>query len=210
MTQKNDVRRPDAGEPLRVWVIADDPVVKSAIETKIFGHRGRPPGIQSSPTEAAAHVAILDLGPATAPGAPPKLDLLTRVDRMKLPVVVLVDNGAHARAAAARGARGVVRRLAEPERVEAALNAVSAGLTVLDFALAPSQAEGEGVQPLTPREREVLELVATGASNRRIAKRLGISEHTAKFHVNGILVKLGAGTRTEAVTIAARRGLLML
>lgn len=210
MTQKNDVRRPDAGEPLRVWVIAEDPVVKSAIETKLFATKGRGPGMQVALTEAAAHVAVLDLGPAIAPGAPPKLDALVRLDRMKLPVVVLVDNGAHARAAAARGARGVVRRMADPERVEAALGAVAAGLTVLDFALAPSQSETEGGPPLTPREREVLELVATGASNRRIAKRLGISEHTAKFHVNGILVKLGASTRTEAVTIAARRGLLML
>ena len=54
------------------------------------------------------------------------------------------------------------------------------------------------------------ELLVQGLSNRRIAKRLGISEHTAKFHVNGILLKLGAGTRTEAVVQAARRGLIAL
>lgn len=210
MTQRNDVRRPDAGEPLRVWVIADDPIVRSAIEAKLFAIRGRGLGVHVAPTEAVAHVAILDLGPAAAPGAPPKLDALARLERMRLPVLVLVDNGAHGRAAAARGARGVVRRTADPERVDAALTAVAAGLTVLDFALMPSTAESGDGQSLTPREREVLELVAEGCSNRRIAKRLGISEHTAKFHVNGILVKLGAGTRTEAVTLAARRGLLML
>ena len=63
---------------------------------------------------------------------------------------------------------------------------------------------------LSPREAEVLALLAEGAPNKVIARRLDISVHTAKFHVNGILVKLGAGTRTEAVVIAARRGLVML
>jgi DNA-binding NarL/FixJ family response regulator len=63
---------------------------------------------------------------------------------------------------------------------------------------------------LTPREAEVLSLMAEGLSNKLIADRLRISEHTAKFHVNAILNKLGAETRTEAVVLAARRGLLML
>lgn len=210
MTQKNEIRRPDVGEPLRVWVVAEDPLARASLEQKLFLARGRAALVQSAPTESAAHVAVLDLGPAPALGAPPAADALGRLDRLRLPVVALVDNAAHARAASARGARGVVRRGAEPERIEAALAAVSAGLSVVDHALVPGSAESPDTQPLTPREREVLELVATGCSNRRIAKRLGISEHTAKFHVNGILVKLGAGTRTEAVTIATRRGLLML
>jgi two-component system, NarL family, nitrate/nitrite response regulator NarL len=63
---------------------------------------------------------------------------------------------------------------------------------------------------LTPREAEVLNLLAEGLSNKLVADRLKISEHTAKFHVNAILTKLGAETRTEAVVLAARRGLLML
>jgi two-component system, NarL family, nitrate/nitrite response regulator NarL len=64
--------------------------------------------------------------------------------------------------------------------------------------------------PLTPREMEVLQLVAEGLTNRRIAGRLGISEHTAKFHVNAILGKLGASSRSEAVAQAARLGLVLL
>jgi len=62
--------------------------------------------------------------------------------------------------------------------------------------------------PLTPREREILELMADGANNRIIASRLAISRHTVKFHVAAILAKLGAGTRTEAVALALRGGLL--
>lgn len=63
---------------------------------------------------------------------------------------------------------------------------------------------------LTPREREVLELLAEGASNKTIARRLGISVHTAKFHVGSLLDKLDASGRTDAVTHAARRGVIEL
>ena len=66
------------------------------------------------------------------------------------------------------------------------------------------------IEHLTPREREVLELVAEGLSNRAIAERLGNSEHTVKFHVSSLLGKLGAATRAELVGIAIRRGLIMI
>jgi len=62
--------------------------------------------------------------------------------------------------------------------------------------------------PLTSREREILEMIAEGANNRIIASRLGISRHTVKFHVASILVKLDAESRTEAVAVALRGGLL--
>jgi DNA-binding NarL/FixJ family response regulator len=65
-------------------------------------------------------------------------------------------------------------------------------------------------EPLTARELEVLQLLAQGLPNKLIAARLHISEHTAKFHVSSIMLKLGAASRTEAVTSAARRGLLIL
>ena len=67
-----------------------------------------------------------------------------------------------------------------------------------------------GPAPLTPRELEVLAAMADGASNKAIARRLGISFHTAKFHVAAILAKLNADSRTEAVTTAAQLGLVML
>lgn len=110
-----------------------------------------------------------------------------------------------------------------PETDSAALTAavrgVAQGLTVVDPALLATLSVlpqepiepgpgGELGEPLTPRERQVLELVAEGLPNKAIARELGISEHTAKFHVGSILAKLGAGSRTEAVTLATRRGLL--
>ena len=66
------------------------------------------------------------------------------------------------------------------------------------------------VQALTPREVQVLAMLAEGHGNKTIAWKLGISEHTAKFHVASILSKLNAGTRTEAVTLGIRRGLIMV
>ena len=66
------------------------------------------------------------------------------------------------------------------------------------------------VEPLTPREQQVLELLAEGLPNKAIAARLGISDQTVKFHVASIAAKLGATNRTEAVRLALRRGLLTL
>jgi len=75
---------------------------------------------------------------------------------------------------------------------------------------APEADSASADQPLTPRELEVLAAIADGASNKMIARRLGISFHTVKFHVASILDKLDAESRAEAVAEAARRGLVML
>jgi DNA-binding NarL/FixJ family response regulator len=120
-----------------------------------------------------------------------------------------------AREALAAGARGVLSRERLEEQLPAAVQAVALGLRVVDDAfddaLIRLRPTGEPlVEPLTHRETEVLQLVAQGLTNRRIGERLGISEHTAKFHVNAILGKLGAQTRGEAIAQAARLGLLLL
>ena len=96
----------------------------------------------------------------------------------------------------------------------AAVRAAAAGLIVLDPAVAGATGvhaharTNENAETLTAREREVLLLVAEGLPNKAIARELGISEHTAKFHVGSLLGKLGAASRTEAVTLATRRGIL--
>jgi len=92
--------------------------------------------------------------------------------------------------------------------VEAALRAVRVGLIVL----APESAEPKptGGEPLTQRERQVLALLAEGAGNKEIAARLGISDHTVKYHLASVFGKLGVSTRTEAVTAGVRRGWIML
>ena len=112
-----------------------------------------------------------------------------------------------------------VPREASADQLVAAVRAVANGLTAIDpnlgghllakLAVAGDSATLDG-DDLTAREREVLQLVALGLANKAIAARLGISEHTVKFHVAAVLAKLGAGSRTEAVHLGARRGLVVL
>ncbi|MEO8035535.1 MAG: response regulator transcription factor [Acidobacteriota bacterium] len=134
--------------------------------------------------------------------------------RLDVPSVLLIDDRSLAPAALATGARGVLLRDASPRRIHAALRAVSEGMVVVDERLSGKvvahSREAELLEPLTHREGEVVQLLADGLTNKEIATRLGISDHTVKFHVNGILGKLGVETRTEAVVHAARLGIVVL
>jgi NarL family two-component system response regulator YdfI len=106
-----------------------------------------------------------------------------------------------------------------PDQLAATVKAAASGLVVLwpvqvnDNVLMPSAPQPpveDLIESLTRREREVLQMLASGLANKEIAARLAISEHTVKFHVASILGKLGAGSRTEAVSIGIRRGLVLL
>lgn len=112
------------------------------------------------------------------------------------------------------GASALLSREAGPERIAAAVDAVVNGLSALGpgfIGLIRSEGAAEPpLEELTDRERQVLGLVAEGLPNKTIAQRLDISEHTVKFHVNAILRKLGAQSRTEAVVRATRLGLIFL
>ena len=140
---------------------------------------------------------------------PPAIVLLTEEARRTL--------GAEALRA---GVRALLPRRASGEEIIAAIEAVATGLIVIHpdtvgaLQLVPSASKRAGAviarQPLTPREIEVLGMIAEGLGNKIIAARLGISEHTVKFHVAAILAKLGAASRTEAGYVAARRGLIAL
>jgi DNA-binding NarL/FixJ family response regulator len=139
-------------------------------------------------------------------------------------LVVLLDgtDSENTVRALSAGARAVLDRSASRNEIIAAVKAVSAGLVVvapdLLATLLPEappaddvlKANGAGRARLTRRELEVLAAMADGASNKAIARRLGISFHTAKFHVAAILAKLDAESRTEAVAKAAQLGLVML
>ncbi len=107
----------------------------------------------------------------------------------------------------------LARLVAERLRAAGDLDVAIAGSRAAvdgDAAVVVDDGEESGVRPLTAREAEVLELLADGLANKQIAHRLGISDHTVKFHVNAILTKLAVTSRTEAVVQAARRGLVIL
>jgi DNA-binding NarL/FixJ family response regulator len=110
--------------------------------------------------------------------------------------------------------RAILPDNAPAAEIVAAVQAVAAGFVLLRPEEAARtflpRAAAAGGDSLTPRELEVLQMIAAGESNKRIAWRLGISEHTVKFHVASILSKLAAGSRAEAVTVGIRRGLIYL
>jgi DNA-binding NarL/FixJ family response regulator len=114
------------------------------------------------------------------------------------------------------GASGVLPPDASPEQVGAALHAAVAGLAVYvpertaAGASATSATGMAGATRLSSRETEVLRMIAQGLANKEIAYRLGLSEHTVKFHVSALLGKLGASSRAEAVGAGLRRGIILL
>jgi DNA-binding NarL/FixJ family response regulator len=141
--------------------------------------------------EEAADVVLCDIAAGTAP--PPEAEA---------PVLALTDS------AAPDGIAGVLPRSVAPEMLDAALRAVAAGLIVR----APGAARSAGFRPvedappLTPREVAVLSLVGQGLTNKAVARRLGISVHTVKFHLEALFAKLEATSRAEAVAKGLRGG----
>ena len=131
---------------------------------------------------------------------PPALIVLGEAPRRDLPVL---------KAAECLSGWAYLSRDAEAETLALAITAAASGLTVQErrWSTAPVTSDEE---VLTPREIEVIALMAQGLPNKIIAFRLGVTLHTAKFHVAQILAKLGAASRTEAVTLGARRGLVAL
>ena len=139
-----------------------------------------------------------------------------------IPVVVLIDDPEPGWAASAlrSGVRAIIPRESPGEEILAAIHAAVNGLVLMEAGTAQELAkyapsgnsEGaiEQLEELSPREVEVLRWMAEGLGNKEIAARLGISDHTVKFHISSILAKLGVGSRTEAVTQGIRMGLVLL
>jgi DNA-binding NarL/FixJ family response regulator len=138
-------------------------------------------------------------------------------DLTPAPAIVLLGEATWSIEALRLGVRAVLPPDAGAAEILAAIQAAAAGMVAIDpgeleslVAAGVPQPAAEAATPLTAREREVLRMLADGAANKTIAWKLGISEHTVKFHVAQILAKLNAGTRTEAVTLGIRQGLILL
>jgi len=139
-----------------------------------------------------------------------------------IPVVVLIDDPEPGWAASAlrAGVRAIIPRESPGEEILAATHAAVNGLVLVEAGTAQELAKYapsgnredafEHLEELSPREVEVLRWMAEGLGNKEIADRLGISDHTVKFHISSILAKLGVGSRTEAVTQGIRMGLVLL
>ncbi|HUM16114.1 MAG TPA: response regulator transcription factor [Candidatus Nitrosotalea sp.] len=207
-----------------VLVATRTAAARARLERAVAGSPGlrlvaTPPGGPLSRQVATLHpdVVLLDLdGPRVASA------LASLGDEARAALVVLADAPGRV-LRETTGSRDLVRavlpRDATASEIRAAIEAVVAGLVALHpdaldaparGAPLPAGSRSEPDQPLTARELEVLEMMADGLGNKIIAARLGISTHTAKFHVASIMAKLGASSRTEAVSIGMRRGLVAI
>ncbi len=211
---------------LRLLVIADDPLARAGLAAILAAQPGCQVTGQAAsdvdwPAEIEAarpDVIIWDLGWTPDSG----IDRLAELRDSLPPVLALLPEESQAVANTARAwrasARGLLLRTADSSTIAAAAQSLARGLVVLDADLAtvllmspsPDPVTDVLIEPLTPREIEVLHLLAEGMTNRAIAQRLEISEHTVKFHVNAILGKLGAQSRTDAVVRATRLGVILL
>jgi DNA-binding NarL/FixJ family response regulator len=166
--------------------------------------------LRSLMSERIPDVVLVDL--ESAPDFDLARDWLQELTELA-PVVLLApapDPAVFNRLVQAAGG-AMLRVDASPEQIVRAIEAASTGLITFDSSLlAESETSDELSEELTSRETEVLRLLAEGFGNREIAARLEISEHTIKFHIRSILGKLGASTRTEAVTRGFRAGLIDL
>ena len=172
---------------------------------------------QSSAALSAARLhhpdaIVWDLGGGISSAGP-----LAEIAAGDAPVLALVSGEDMAAMALRAGARGAAFRDGTSDHIAVAIRALTEDLVVLDEGLAPAllgrravSADGFHPEQPTSRELEVVQLLAQGLSNKAIGARLGISEHTAKFHVNAILGKLDAQTRTDAVVRAARLGWVLI
>ncbi len=203
--------------PTRVLILGDDALARAALagqlavlhQVAIVADRQPAAAAEAVDTEEP-DVALWDLGLHSSQSL-----AALREWEGGIPVLALGGAGFAAADAFAAGARGVLPRDAPPARLAAALVALAEGLWVLEDGAAGALLRGspapqEPSESLTPREREVVGLLGLGLSNKAIGERLGISEHTAKFHVNSILGKLGAAGRTDAVMRAVRLGLILV
>ena len=204
-------------DDLRVLAVADDHLARAGLAALLTEQPGcvvvgqldaAELGV-ASPDVHHADVVAWDLGWDAAAS----IERLAGLDDSGPPVVALTADDSDAADAWTAGARATLPRDAGPATLASALLAVSNGLAVFDPAQVSPPLQPGAIQTqteITPREIEVLHLLAEGLPNKTIARRLSISEHTVKFHVNSLLGKLGAHSRTEAVTRATRMGLIAL
>src|SRR5881394_1840374 len=209
MTRNPNLPIQAVSDPIKVALLTDDPLLRTGVSS-LLAQLGSIEVVDRD----RAEVALWDAGI----NAQKTLARLPELRALPFPTVAVVGDPAHVAPALAAGARGVVLRDQVGPGIHAALAAVRSGLTVMDAALAETlvpaapraTTNGKGRGELTEREKQVVQLLSEGLSNKLIADRLGISDHTAKFHVNGVMMKLGASTRTEAVVEAMRRNLIKL
>jgi len=204
-------------EPLRILLVADDPLARMGLAMLLSTQAGGVVVGQVNTLFFVDDVAELDVRPDVVvwdvgQAAP---EMLPVWEEPGVPVVALAADEEQTAVIWSAGVRVLLRRELDLDRLWAAIQAAVHGLIVLDAELSGGLITAVSpltlpIEDLTPRELEVLQHLAEGLTNKAIAQRLAVSEHTIKFHVNALMSKLGAQSRTEAVVLATRQGLITL
>lgn len=215
------------GTPTRLFVVAPTPMARAGLRAMLEGGAagnggpfvvvGEADSFAGEPLDADVVVVAVE-EPFETPSSFPQAAVEGAPEASGVVLVTDDDRAVEALRGAVEGGWGLVPPDAPPEELTAAVEAVSRGLVVMPRETAGrllgppgTGLTGEAVDdPLTAREHEVLALLAQGLPNKRIARELGISEHTVKFHVSSVFQKLGAQSRAEAVSLGARNGLISL
>jgi DNA-binding NarL/FixJ family response regulator len=208
------------GQPIRLVVVDDHPIVRQGLVASlqdepdflVVGAAASAEEALSVVEQLAPDVVLLDLELPGMSG----LDAVTHLRALSPPPRIVIftayDTEERVIQAIRAGAAGYLLKGAVLADIAAAIRTVAAGGTALAPSAAAKLANAvrapRGAGPLTPREREVLRLIAQGLPGKQIAGTLSISERTVKFHTASLIRKLGADNRAQAVALAAQRGLL--
>lgn len=193
---------------IHVEVVHRDAIVAAGVAAILAASEGVAPTVAKSAERRDCDLVIADHGTSLALAALSRRERSAGLSRPRILVLTHLDREWDVRVAMEAGVRGyLLLQRCGPSHLVDAVHTIHAGARYVSSELALKLADSLMREDLTERELQVLGAMATGATNRTISLALGIADATVKAHVRSILSKVGAGARTEAVAIAARRGL---
>ena len=203
---------------IRVLSVDDHPIMREGIVAFLNGQPDMQVVAQASNGHEAVEcfnrhrpdITLMDLSLPDTNGIDAVIALRTHFPDARIIILTTFDCDAEIQRALAAGARSYILKTMPPQEMVEVIRRVHAGRKFIPPDVAAHLADHLGDEPLTDRELEVLRLVMDGNRNREIADCLSISEETVKAHVKHVFEKLGAADRTQAVTIALRRGLIQI